>query len=219
MWYAAPAVLTLTDDYDEIVIRPEHAHAGNPIHCREYDLGAPDIRTITTDKPGTDGVNDRTAFTGARSGITFDLAITGDETNSPYAWAERLIAMTHPYRRPTLRARRNTPEAAGQTWEMRLVGAPHSATFGRKTAALLELQLAFTAPDGYFLGDNQSYESAYADEEATTGMSYPFTTPLTFTSGLPGEAPAGWGYSHMDIAGGWIGGLRSQAPCISNRPR
>jgi crotonobetainyl-CoA:carnitine CoA-transferase CaiB-like acyl-CoA transferase len=30
---------------------------------------------------------------------------------------------------------------------------------------------------------------------------------LTFTSGLPDEAPAGWGYSHMDIAGGWIGGL------------
>ncbi len=30
---------------------------------------------------------------------------------------------------------------------------------------------------------------------------------LTFTSGLPGREPAGWGYSHMDIAGGWIGGL------------
>ncbi len=30
---------------------------------------------------------------------------------------------------------------------------------------------------------------------------------LTFTSGLPDREPAGWGYSHMDIAGGWIGGL------------
>ncbi len=30
---------------------------------------------------------------------------------------------------------------------------------------------------------------------------------LTFASGLPGREPAGWGYSHMDIAGGWIGGL------------
>ncbi len=30
---------------------------------------------------------------------------------------------------------------------------------------------------------------------------------LTFVSGLPGREPAGWGYSHMDICGGWIGGL------------
>jgi crotonobetainyl-CoA:carnitine CoA-transferase CaiB-like acyl-CoA transferase len=30
---------------------------------------------------------------------------------------------------------------------------------------------------------------------------------LTLTSGLPGREPAGWGYSHMDIMGGWMGGL------------
>ncbi len=30
---------------------------------------------------------------------------------------------------------------------------------------------------------------------------------LTFTSGLPGKMPAGWGYSYMDVTGGWTGGL------------
>jgi crotonobetainyl-CoA:carnitine CoA-transferase CaiB-like acyl-CoA transferase len=30
---------------------------------------------------------------------------------------------------------------------------------------------------------------------------------LTLTSGLPGKPPAGWGYSHMDVMGGWMGGL------------
>ncbi|MGE3857235.1 MAG: CaiB/BaiF CoA transferase family protein [Dehalococcoidia bacterium] len=30
---------------------------------------------------------------------------------------------------------------------------------------------------------------------------------LTFTSGLPGKMPAGWGYSYMDVTGGWCGGL------------
>jgi crotonobetainyl-CoA:carnitine CoA-transferase CaiB-like acyl-CoA transferase len=29
---------------------------------------------------------------------------------------------------------------------------------------------------------------------------------LTLTSGLPGREPAGYGYSHMDIMGGWMGG-------------
>ena len=30
---------------------------------------------------------------------------------------------------------------------------------------------------------------------------------LTFASGLPGKMPAGWGYSYMDVTGGWCGGL------------
>jgi benzylsuccinate CoA-transferase BbsF subunit len=30
---------------------------------------------------------------------------------------------------------------------------------------------------------------------------------LTLTSGLPGKPPAGWGYSHLDVMGGWMGGL------------
>ena len=41
----------------------------------------------------------------------------------------------------------------------------------------------------------------------TLGPSAQAQSGLTFTSGLPGREPAGWGYSHMDIAGGWIGGL------------
>ena len=40
----------------------------------------------------------------------------------------------------------------------------------------------------------------------TMGPSVQAQSGLTFTSGLPGREPAGWGYSHMDIAGGWIGG-------------
>ena len=30
---------------------------------------------------------------------------------------------------------------------------------------------------------------------------------LTYTSGIAGQAPAGWGYSYMDVTGGWCGGL------------
>ena len=40
----------------------------------------------------------------------------------------------------------------------------------------------------------------------TMGPSAQAQGGLTFTSGLPGREPAGWGYSHMDITGGWIGG-------------
>ena len=30
---------------------------------------------------------------------------------------------------------------------------------------------------------------------------------LTLASGLPGQPPAGWGYSYLDVMGGWMGGL------------
>src|SRR5438552_9608902 len=30
---------------------------------------------------------------------------------------------------------------------------------------------------------------------------------LSLASGLPGEPPAGWGYSYLDVMGGWMGGL------------
>lgn len=32
-------------------------------------------------------------------------------------------------------------------------------------------------------------------------------TGLTLASGLPGQPPAGWGYSYLDVMGGWMGGL------------
>ena len=30
---------------------------------------------------------------------------------------------------------------------------------------------------------------------------------LSLASGLPGQPPAGWGYSYLDVMGGWMGGL------------
>ena len=44
-------------------------------------------------------------------------------------------------------------------------------------------------------------------EFRTYGPSAQASSGLTFTAGLPGKAPAGWGYSYMDVTGGWIGGL------------
>ena len=40
----------------------------------------------------------------------------------------------------------------------------------------------------------------------TMGPSAQAQSGLTFVSGQPDREPAGWGYSHMDITGGWIGG-------------
>jgi len=42
---------------------------------------------------------------------------------------------------------------------------------------------------------------------------------LSLASGLPGQPPAGWGYSYLDVMGGWMGGLAlMQGCCKSKKP-
>lgn len=176
---AVPATITLVDGAEEIVVRSASPHIGDPILCQEYDFGAPDVRDASTERVGADGVSDRAGYTGART-VTLDLVVLGDHTASAYAYVERLAALTHPYRRPRVQVVRNTPEAAGQTWEMTLRGSPFSITYGRKAAAMLELQLTFSAPDGYFLGPTQVYESAVtSDNTIGQGFVFPLSFPLS----------------------------------------
>lgn len=179
---AVAASLVLIDEIDTLTIRPERATAGDPIVCRQWDLGAPEVRAAVADRASADGTIDRAGFTGARA-VTFDLQILGDSNNSPYAYAERLAAMTHPSRRPKLRVTRNTPEAYGQTWEMTLRGNPFSVSYGRRAAALLEMQLSFAAPNGYLEGDNQGYDSGTPSGLVDTGVTFPVTFPLATGNG------------------------------------
>lgn len=174
---AVPASLALVDGAETITIRPTRATAGDPIICRSWDLGAPDVRSAAADRTNQDGVIDTAGFTGART-VTLELVILGDLNNSPYHYAERLAAMTHPYRRPKLRITRNSPEATGQTWEMVLRGNPYSLSYGRTAAAMLEMQLSFSAPTGYLEGDYQGYTSALASVQPSTGITFPITFPL-----------------------------------------
>jgi hypothetical protein len=177
---AVPASLTLVDGAESIVIRPERATAGDPIICKQWDLGSPDVRAVSADRPGTDGTVDSSGYTGART-VTMDLVIRGDATNSAYAFAERLASLTHPYRRPQLKITRASPEARGQTWSIELRGNPYSLAYGQRAAALLEMQLSFNAPLGYLEGDYQGYDTAVAGSVlADPGFTFRTAFPANF---------------------------------------
>lgn len=220
-----PATLTLTDSIGTIVIRPAAPNASNPVVCKEWDLGAPDIRINSTARSGTDGTYDGAGFTGART-VTLDLQIFGDTAHSPYWYAERLAGMAHPVQRPTLSIMRPTTDTGGDAWTISLRGNPFSITYGRRAAALLEMQLVFNAPDGYLISPLRSYTSIPATAVTLTGFSFPFTLPfdlgtgagtnpgLTFT--VAGSAPVspviaiygpvvnpsvGWGTERFTFAG------------------
>lgn len=187
----AVAALTLIDGTVEIPIRPVNATAGDPIACRTWDLGAPEVRITSTPNPGADGVTETGGFTGART-VTFDLLIRGDGRNTtgghdPYWYVNALTAMCHPSRRPTLRIQRNDESSAGKVWNLSLRGDPWSLAFERSSAAMLNLQLTFIAASGAFESDLWTVTSGTANTVAATDWHFPAAFPKGFgaTSGSP----------------------------------
>lgn len=184
-----PAKLVLSDSLDTVVIRPEIATAADGVVCREWDLGAPTIRENVVDRPGADGAVDTTLHIGART-VSFDLVIRGDDTVSAYEYVDRLTAMTHPYRRPELVINRtnNPPQAVAGEWRMRLRGNPYSVVFGRRAAAMIEMQLSFSAPDGVLEGATRGLSTegnAVTNDDGNDGLILP--TPFPWTMGGAGR--------------------------------
>lgn len=182
------AVLALVTGTDRVVLRPAAATAGDAVMCSEWDLGAPDVRDNTSDRPGSDGTLDYTTFTGART-VTFQLSVFGDRDSSAYAYVRRLANMTHPTARPVLEISRDTPDSFGQTWTMQLRGNPYSITYGKQAAARLDLQLVFTAPDGYLLGPVRQATSAVASKVVPTFFYFPQSWPDDFGTGMAASSP------------------------------
>lgn len=195
---ARPAVLTLTDTFDTIVLRPELPKVTDPVVCKSWDLGAPEVRTATQGAAGADGNIDSTTLTGSRT-VTFDLQLMGDD---PYDILERLAAMTHPTRRPTLKVWR--VGGSGEVYEMGLRGNPFSVSFTRRSAAIIELQLTFEAPLGYLVSALREVSSNPAVGEDPHRFKFPATFPIS----------TGHGSGSYPVVTQPIGGSAPVAPTI-----
>jgi crotonobetainyl-CoA:carnitine CoA-transferase CaiB-like acyl-CoA transferase len=61
-------------------------------------------------------------------------------------------------------------------------------------------RLVYMSTSGFgHTGEWKGYRSFGPTAQAQSGMS--------LASGLPGKPPAGWGFSYLDVMGGWMGGL------------
>lgn len=184
---AARAALTLTDDYATITLRPAVATAADPVMCKQWDLGAPEVRVTSAPRTGADGTDESDGFVGSRT-VTFDLVILGDPAtkvagHDPYWYAEQLAAFSHPLRRPTLKISRPSETNIGQTWNLQLRGNPFSVAYGQRAAALLEMQLSFTAPLGLLESDLKTATTGAPSSSPTTDWHFPAAFPHTFGVG------------------------------------
>ena len=180
MQHFAPALLTLTDGTESIVIRPVPVDASSPIRLTSWAAGAPDFRESTTPLIGLDGLSDGTAFTGGRQ-VSMDLSVVGDSGTSAYEYAESLLAMTHPSRRPYLYVSRTGVTTDGD-WRILLRGASSPVTYSRTSAAKLDFTLNFTAPYGYFESPQREASGSAAVAPINPWV-FPVTAPFTFGSG------------------------------------
>ncbi len=182
-----PAELRLVNGDLTVTLRPKYANAGNPIHCREWDLGAPEVRVNSVPAPGSGGIYEGPAYLGSRQ-VTFDLQIVGGtdphtgETHDAYWYAEQLTAMSHPRAATVLEISRDAGPNAGKTFRMALRGDPWTLPFNRRSAGLLEMRLTFTCPLGLIEGPLRSMQSLPAG--ASMGQWV-----------FPASLPKGFGFS------------------------
>lgn len=179
-----PAELTLVNGADTIVIRPRQAHAGNPIMCKSWDLGAPDVRYTTVPNPGADGVTESNGYIGSRT-VRLELQIVGGkdpltgEVHDAYWYAQKLTQMVHPKASPVLTISRSNE----LTWRMALRGDPYSMPFTRRSASILDLTMSFVCPLGLIEGPLREVTTP-ASGGGQTDVDFPFAFPFTF--GLSG---------------------------------
>lgn len=186
-----PAELTLTNGDDSIIIRPRPATAGNPIMCRTWDLGAPDVRFQSVPNPGADGVTESVGFAGSRQ-VTFDLAVLGGpdpatgDTHDAYWYVAKLVRMAHPGSQPILTITRDDETTGGETWRMVLRGNPYTLTYGKTSAALIELSLSFICPLGLLESHVRKFNTPTRSMGSRTDWVFPATFPKGF--GMVGSA-------------------------------
>lgn len=192
-----PARLRIADDLDEVTLQPAPLSGTAPVVCRGYDFGSPQPRVAAQPRIGLDGVDDATAYTDSRT-VTFDLIVMGGTelrpdgtsyTGTCYDYAERLAAFTHPLRRPYLYVRRAGQETyPDKEWRLLLRGGPFSLAYGPRAASLLEMTLAFEAPDGYFESEELG-EVNPAPGQRIGGWKFPHVYPFSFGSGSTDPSP------------------------------
>lgn len=175
-----PAELTLVNGADTIVIRPRQPHAGNPVMCKSWDLGAPEVRYTSVPNPGADGVTESPGYLGART-VQLELQILGGkdpvtgEVHDAYWYSQKLTQMAHPCSSPVLTISRSTD----LTWQMALRGDPYSMPFTRRSASVIDLTMSFVCPLGLIEGPLRCFETP-ASGGGETDVDFPFTFPFTF---------------------------------------
>lgn len=148
----------------------------NGYNVREFNLGYPRPRTVMDARPTSDGMDDRTAFFGARN-VSLSIDLIGNK----WDLLDGLSAYMVPNARPYL-----VFDDATQPRRFRLRAGDQSKIITSPTTSQNVL-LQWVAPDGVAETVNQSSQTVFA----SVGVSPGFTFDLTFDLTFPNASPSG----------------------------
>lgn len=150
-------------------------------YCTELDLGYPEVREVITNRPDTDGTDDRTAYFGARA-VAANIRARGGTMS-----VDQIGALFAPFMLPSVRPelhyvldRPGAPErvctvrASGYSW-------PISGAHTR------EVHLGWVASDPIMRDPDEQIAGAYAGSSTGAGRLYPLTFPRLYPPG--GNSP------------------------------
>jgi hypothetical protein len=146
-------------------------------YCTELDLGYPEVREVSANRPDRDGTDDRTHLMGARA-LSANITARGGGLD-----VDEIGALFAPFMTPAARPelhyvldRPGTPErfatvrASGYTWPVS----------GAKTR---EIHLGWVAPDPVMRDPTLHRVSAHSGASVTGGRPYPLLFPRAYTAG------------------------------------
>lgn len=150
----------------------------------ELDLGSPDVREVTNNRPDAHGIDDRTLFMGGR---VVSVAITALEQAG--AQIDAVAAMFGPFMaphlRPTLHYVLDRPGNPERTMTVRA----STYSFLVDNDYQRDIQLSWVAADPIAYDPAQKSGTAYAGATTADGRTYDWTPDRTYSDAQPLATP------------------------------
>jgi len=143
-----------------------------------FDLGSPDVREVTSNRPDADGIDDRTRYLGGRL-ISVDLSAISDAGAQIDAVAASFGPFMLPRLRPLLHYVLDRPGAPERVLTVR----PHAYAFKVDDDHQRDVQLQFVAADPSAYDPTTQQVIAWSGASSTPGRTYPLHPPRTYPPG------------------------------------
>jgi hypothetical protein len=154
--------------------------------CTELDLGSPDVRDVTNNRPDRHGIDDRTQFFGARVVSASVTAVA-----SQGAIIDEVATMFGPYMTPAVRSELHYVLDRPGLPERVLIVRADSYDFVVDNPEQRDISLQFVASDPVARDPVGQQEAAWAGASGGVGgRSYDLTFPRTYPAGSSAPAAA-----------------------------
>ena len=153
--------------------------------CPSLDLGYPDVRDVVSNRPDQDGIDDRTAYFGART-VTAQIAALATAGAQIDQVLTQFAPFMLPANRPTLHYVLDRPGAPERTIKLRAAGfsGPIEGAYER------DIQLQWVADDPAALDPVEKTVTAWAGSSTQQGRTYNLTFNRVYPAGGGGPTIA-----------------------------